>query len=152
MRWFVLWLFVATASWAVEPDEMLTDPALEAKAQALDEIIRCVKCRSESIASSNADWARDARLRVRELLDAGATEDDVLNVFVNAYGEVVLMRPTTKGANVALWLAAPFLLLLALFVSWRFIKSPRPVAEPLSPEERAELDDVMTTLRKHDDA
>lgn len=97
---------------AVEPGEMLDDPALEARAQALDDDLRCVKCRSESIASSNAEWASDARVKVRELLSEGATDAEVRDFFVARYGEYVLMTPTRHGANWILWGAGPLMLVL----------------------------------------
>jgi cytochrome c-type biogenesis protein CcmH len=148
MRPLILWLFMATTCWAVEPSEMLADTKLEATAQSLDDVIRCVKCRSESIASSNADWARDARLRVRELLSEGKSEEEVLEVFVRAYGEVVLMRPSKKGSNLALWLAAPALLLFALFISIRFMFSRKSVEKPLTKEEQVEIESVLASARR----
>lgn len=115
MRWILIFLIWTTAAVAVEPEEMLPDPVLEQRAQNLDALIRCVQCRSENIASSNADWARDARVLVREMIAAGATDQDVLDRFVRSYGEVVLMKPTMDGMNVLLWLAAPFLFVVTCF-------------------------------------
>lgn len=99
--------------WAVQPDEMLSDPALEARAQDLDHELRCVKCRSEAIASSNADWAADARRIVRELIAGGASDAEVKAYFVDRYGEYVLMEPNARGANWLLWAAGPLMLLIA---------------------------------------
>ena len=104
---------VASPALAVEPSEMLADPALEARAQALDAEIRCIKCQSEAIASSNAEWAADARIASRELIAAGKTDAEVLTFFVERYGEFVLMRPNASGANWLLWAAGPLMLLLA---------------------------------------
>lgn len=112
IRLAILLIVLGTAVWAVEPDEMLADPVLEARAQGLDDELRCVQCRSENIASSNAEWARDARVMVRELIGAGASDAEVRRFFVERYGEVVLMRPNAKGANLLLWAAAPLMLLL----------------------------------------
>ncbi|SOH93567.1 cytochrome c-type biogenesis protein CcmH [Monaibacterium marinum] len=126
---------------AVQPDEMLADPVLESRAQALDHELRCVLCRSESIASSNADWAADARVIVRELLTDGATDDEVKAFFVARYGDFVLMRPTISGVNIALWLAAPILFLIVLLVlAIRSRRRTAPVVAPLTAEEQTALD------------
>jgi len=110
---FALWAGVAMA---LEPSEMLDDPALEARARALDHELRCVKCQAEAIASSNADWARDARAKVRELIADGATDAEVKDYFLARYGEFVLMNPPATGWNLALWLAGPAFLLAGLGV------------------------------------
>lgn len=125
---------------AVQPDEMLSDPVLEARAQALDREIRCVLCRSESIASSNAAWASDARIIVRELLSGGASDAEVKDFFVARYGEFVMMRPRISGVNIALWLAGPLILLIVLAVLMLRRRRLTPeAAAPLSAEERAAL-------------
>jgi len=125
------------AAGAVQPDEMLSDPVLEQRAQALDHQLRCVLCRSESIASSNADWAADARVIVRELLTDGNTDQQVLDFFVARYGDFVLMTPPVSGVNVALWLAAPVLFLLVLlFMAMRFKNRDSAAPVPLTPDER----------------
>ncbi|MDJ1007281.1 MAG: cytochrome c-type biogenesis protein CcmH [Paracoccaceae bacterium] len=146
IRALLLVCLLASPAFAVEPDEMLADPALEARANALDDVIRCVQCRSEAIGSSNADWARDARLVVRELIADGASDEEVLAFFVERYGEVVLMRPTTTGANLVLWLAAPAMLLGAGIVALVYLRR-RSTAEPggaaLTPEEQARVDELL---------
>lgn len=118
-------LLLVPVAHAVQPGEMLDDPALEARAQALDEQLRCVKCRSESIASSNAPWASDARVRVRELIADGAGDQDVRDFFVARYGEYVLMRPKAEGANWLLWLAGPIMLLIAVAVAGVYLARRR---------------------------
>ncbi len=130
---------------AVEPDEMLSDPVLEARARALDADIRCVQCRSENIASSNADWARDARLIVRELIFAGAGDAEVLDFFVERYGERVLMNPRKDGANAILWAAGPVMLVLALLIGAFHLRRRRAGREPpsLTEAEQARLDDIL---------
>jgi len=146
IRAVLLFLLLALPAQAVEPDEMLADPVLEARADALDDELRCVQCRSEAIGSSNADWARDARLMVRELIAGGATDAEVLDFFVERYGgEVVLMRPRAEGANLVLWLAAPAMLLLAGAISITYLRR-RSVAAPddgLTTEEQARLDELL---------
>ena len=138
----ILALLWPLAAAAVQPDEMLADPVLEARAQALDHELRCVLCRSESIASSNADWASDARVIVRELLSEGASDAEVRDFFVARYGDYVLMKPRISGVNLALWLSGPLILLLALaaLVIRARRRTDAAVPEPLSPAERAALD------------
>ncbi|MEM9344471.1 MAG: cytochrome c-type biogenesis protein [Pseudomonadota bacterium] len=135
-------LLLASPLWAVEPHEMLDDPILEARAQALDDELRCVRCRSESIAFSQADWAADARVLVRELLTEGKSDQEVLDFFVARYGEFVLMRPPAKGGNLVLWLSAPALLLVGLGISVAYLRQrrqPPPAPEALSPEDAKRL-------------
>lgn len=138
-------VLLASPAIAVEPDEMLADPALEARAQALDEDIRCVQCQSENIASSNADWARDARLVLRELIVEGRSDAEIMQFFVERYGERVLMNPRRDGANAVLWLAGPAMLGLALLIGLAYLRRRR-VAEgptPLSAEEEARLKEIL---------
>ncbi len=97
---------------AVQPDEVLDDPALEERARDLSKGLRCLVCRNESIDDSNADLARDLRLLVRERLVAGDSNDEVIEFVVDRYGEFVLLKPTTTGANWLLWAAGPLMLLL----------------------------------------
>ena len=139
---FILML-VATPLWAVEPSEMLGDPTLEARAQALDEEIRCVQCQSENIASSNADWAKDARMMVRELISDGATDREVTSFFVERYGERVLMSPRRTGTNLVLWLAGPFMLFLALTGVALALRRKRLDPAPLSDADEARLREIL---------
>ncbi|MGB7320768.1 MAG: cytochrome c-type biogenesis protein, partial [Albidovulum sp.] len=92
---------------AVQPDEILPDPALEARARALSTGLRCLVCRNENIDESNADLARDLRLLVRERLVAGDSDTEVIAFLVERFGEYVLLTPTSGGANLILWLAGP---------------------------------------------
>ena len=115
-------LLLASPVWAVEPNEMLDDPLLESRAQVLDHELRCVQCRSEAIASSNAAWASDARIMVRELLSEGASDDEVKAFFVTRYGEVALMQPNAQGGNVLLWAAGPLMLLIAALLGWLYVR------------------------------
>lgn len=146
IRLALILVLLAAPAFAVEPDEMLDDPVLEARANALDDEIRCVQCRSENIASSNADWARDARLMVRALIADGASDAEVLDFFVDRYGDVVLMTPRAEGANLILWAAAPVMLLLALGGGVAYARgraaAPKP-ADGLSAEEEARLKELL---------
>jgi len=131
---------------AVNPDEVLADPALESRAREISAGLRCVVCRGENIDESNADIARDLRLLVRERLQEGETNDEVLKFVVDRYGEYVLMKPTTQGANVLLWWAGPILFLLAAGGAVVYLRrrslTPEPV-EALSDEEKSRLDELM---------
>lgn len=96
---------------AVEPDEILDDPVLEARARDLSKQLRCVVCQNQDIDSSNAGVARDLRLLVRERLVVGDTDAEVLAYIVERYGDYVLFRPPWKPTTYALWLG-PFVLLV----------------------------------------
>lgn len=142
----VLLLF-ASASWAeIRPDEIMSDPVQQRRAMALYENLRCVKCQSETIESSNADWANDARAVVRERLLAGDSDQDVLDFFHARYGDYVLMHTKFSGAGVLLWVAGPLLLLLGAGVAFGFIRG-RNVATPtsvgLNEDEKARLKDLL---------
>ncbi|EPX86296.1 Uncharacterized protein involved in biosynthesis of c-type cytochrome [Rubellimicrobium thermophilum DSM 16684] len=130
---------------AVEPDEILPDPALEARARAISEGLRCPVCRNESIDESHAPVARDIRLLVRERLLAGDSDREVTEAVVARYGEYVLLRPTAEGANLILWLAGPLFLLAGLGLGWSVIRarSRAGEAEPLTEAEKARLKDLL---------
>jgi len=97
---------------AVEPDEILADPALEARARAISAQVRCVVCQNESIDTSNAGIARDLRILIRERLTAGDTDRQILDFLVARYGDFVLLKPPFKPETYALWFA-PFLIMAA---------------------------------------
>ncbi len=99
------------ASHAVEPDEMLADPVLEARAREISKDLRCVVCQNQDIDSSNAGVARDLRLLVRERLVAGDTDQQVLDYIQARYGDFVLLKPPFKPETYTLWLT-PFVLVL----------------------------------------
>jgi cytochrome c-type biogenesis protein CcmH len=131
---------------ALSPDEILDDPALEARARAISEDLRCMVCRNESIDESNADLARDMRLLVRERLVAGDSDEEVVRYVVDRYGEYALLRPTVEGANLILWIAGPAMLVIALGIGGGYVWRRRraPAAEDgLSPEEEARLADLL---------
>ncbi|MFZ5961492.1 cytochrome c-type biogenesis protein [Thalassococcus sp. BH17M4-6] len=137
----------AGAAWAVLPDEVLDDPALEARARELSKGLRCLVCQNESIDESNASLARDLRLLVRERLVAGDSDEEVIDYIVERYGEFVLLNPTTGGANWLLWAAGPAMLLLALGVGVFYVRGrSSAVAETesgLSEAEQARLRDIL---------
>ena len=126
---------------ATEPDEVLSDPALEARARQLGAELRCVVCAGESIESSSAGVARDLRLLVRERLVAGDTDRAVLDYVAARYGESVLLRPRVGGHTLALWIM-PLALLVAGGVGAALIFRGRRGGEEaaLTEDEREALD------------
>ena len=141
----VLVLGAGPALGVLSPDDMLDDPALEARARALSVQLRCLVCQNQSIDDSDATLARDLRLLVRERLVAGDSDSQVLDFLVARYGEFVLMRPVLAPHTVLLW-ASPLLLLglgaLGLIV-W-FVRRRRLAAvDPLNDQERRELARIL---------
>lgn len=136
---------LATPALAVQPDEVLEDPALEARARDLSKELRCLVCRNESIDDSNAPLARDLRLLVRERLVAGDSDAEALAFITARYGEYVLLRPTMSGANLVLWLAGPVMLAagLAIGIGYTRRRRPDPGAKALSAEEKARLAAIL---------
>lgn len=139
-------LLIALPALAVQPDEVLSDPALEARAREISKVLRCPVCQGETIDESNAPISRDLRLYLRERLVAGDSDDAAVAAVVDRFGEYVLFQPPARGVNWLLYLAGPVMALLALLTGWRFIRSRRPAeerAETLSAEEKARLDQIM---------
>jgi cytochrome c-type biogenesis protein CcmH len=115
MRWLfliVLLTSIAAPAFAVEPDEMLSDPALEVRARALSKELRCMVCQNQSIDDSEAPLARDLRILVRERLQAGDSDRQVIDFLVARYGEFVLLRPRFSLHTALLWLAPAAALLV----------------------------------------
>ena len=143
------WSPVLTAH-AVEPDEMLKDPKLEARARKISQNLRCLVCQNESIDESNAQLARDIRLLLRERLKAGDTDQQAIQFLVDRYGEYVLLKPRFAPHTLFLWLG-PFLVLLAgLFAAFIYLRkrvatAPEATAAeaPLSDEERQRLQELL---------
>ena len=94
----------AVSAGAVNPDEMLDDPALEARAREISKGLRCLVCQNQSIDDSDADLARDLRVLVRERLVSGDSDGQVIDYVVSRYGDFVLLRPPFKATTYALWL------------------------------------------------
>lgn len=143
----VLLLAAAPMAFAVEPGEMLDDPALEARAREISKELRCLVCQNQSIDDSSADLARDLRLIVRQRLTAGDSDDQVLQYVTDRYGDFVLLRPPVKPATLALWLAPPLLLIAGAGLSLAYLRRRQRQsvedARPLSPEERQRLDALL---------
>lgn len=145
IRWLMLFLCLSTVpAFAVEPDEILSDPALEARARALSADIRCPVCQNENIDESNAQLARDLRIVLRERLVAGDSDQEAVDYLVRRYGEFILLNPTTNGVNLVLWLAAPVLLILALLIGWQAVRGrARAQVVPLDADEQKRLDEIL---------
>ncbi len=138
---------LAGALWAVNPDEVLDDPVLESRARDISQGLRCVVCQGENIDESNADIAGDMRRLVRERLLEGDSNQQVMDYMVERYGEFVLMRPTTEGANKLLWAAGPMLFLLALIIAGFYLRGRARAEEirvaKLDESERARLEELL---------
>ncbi len=150
MRGFVLAMMLAVALpvagpvLAVQPDEMLADPALEQRARALSKGLRCLVCRNENIDDSDAQLARDLRILLRERLVAGDTDAEAVAFLVDRYGEYVLLNPPATGANILLWIAGPMMLLAGAGIAFAtFRRRGTAAAEGLNAEEAARVAEIM---------
>ncbi|MBM3598406.1 MAG: cytochrome c-type biogenesis protein CcmH [Alphaproteobacteria bacterium] len=150
-RWLAMFGLVLSLSGlgsalAVEPDEVLKDPRLEARARALSQDIRCLVCQNQSIDDSNASLARDLRVIVRERLVAGDSDERIMEFLVARYGDFVRLSPPMKPATYALWFGpAAILVAGAVAVGVFFSRRRRAPAapEPLSADERRRLDALL---------
>lgn len=139
-------LLTQTLTWAVQPNEMLTDPVLEARARALSSELRCLVCQNESIDESNADLARDLRLLIRERIVQGQSNAQIRDFLVSRYGDFILLNPPFKPTTWLLWLSPVLILLLG---GWAMIMAAgrRPVPpSPLTAEEERQLDALKTIV------
>lgn len=145
LRCLLLALLLAGPVFAVQPDEVLSDPALESRARDISQDLRCPICQGENIDESNAAISRDLRLYVRERLVAGDSDREVIAAVTDRFGEFVLFDPPATGANLILWFAGPVMALLGLLLAWRFVRQRPAVAGPaeLNDEERARLNRIM---------
>ena len=143
MRAFLAALIVLLAAWpafAVNPDEILADPALEARARTISANLRCLVCQNQSIDDSDADLAKDLRIIVRERLTAGDTDEAAVKYIVDRYGEYVLLNPVIAPHTILLWIAAPVVLLIgavAVFVGTRRKRATAGPAELTDDEKKA---------------
>jgi cytochrome c-type biogenesis protein CcmH len=138
---------LALPALAVEPSEMLKDPALEARARDIGRNLRCVVCQNQSIDDSAAEVAHDMRRAVRDRLLAGDGDDKVYAFMVARYGDYVLLKPPFKPGTLVLWLGAPVLLLVAggalLLAARRRRAVPATPPPPLTEEERKRLQTLL---------
>jgi cytochrome c-type biogenesis protein CcmH len=128
---------------AVQPDEVLSDPALEARARSISEELRCLVCQNQSIDDSDAPLAKDLRLLVRERLKAGDSDQEIVDFVVARYGEFVLLKPRLSPHTLILWFATPILFGAALLLIWLAYRRRQSVAAeglaPLSAGEERRL-------------
>jgi cytochrome c-type biogenesis protein CcmH len=144
MRWLLalaLLFALSAPALAVRPDEILADPALEARARTISEGLRCLVCQNQSIDSSDADLAHDLRVIVRERLTAGDTDDQVRAFLVARYGEYVLLNPVLAPHTLLLWIAGPVVLVggavVVVFAARRKRKLVTGVSELTAEEAEA---------------
>jgi len=142
-------LMLPAAAQAVEPDEVLDDPKLEERAREISKGLRCVVCQNESIDESNADLAKDLRILVRDRLQAGDSNEQVVDYVVARYGEFVLMEPRFAPHTYLLWLTPLALLLFGLLLAVKVFRGRAARVEasapkPLSDTERKRLDSLLS--------
>jgi cytochrome c-type biogenesis protein CcmH len=136
----------AVPALAVQPDEVLGDATLEARARAISRDLRCMVCQNQSIDDSDAPLARDLRLLVRERLTKGDSDDQVMNFLVSRYGEFVLLKPPFEWHTAILWLTPAFALLagaIAMVAALRRRRVGVPGPAPLSADEERRLREVL---------
>jgi cytochrome c-type biogenesis protein CcmH len=139
-------LLAAAPALAVQPDEMLADPVLEARARAISKDIRCLVCQNQSIDDSEADLAHDLRVIVRERLVAGDTDQEVRDFLVARYGDFVLLDPPMKPKTYLLWFGPLVAFLLGAAAIWAYLRRRRAAGgppAPLSAEEQERLAAVL---------
>lgn len=137
---------LAGPAWAVNPDEKLADPNLEARAEKLSRELRCVVCQNQTIDDSDAPLAHDLRVILRERIAAGDTDEQAVNYLVARYGSFVQMQPPLRADTVLLWFGPVLMLLLGGVAAVVYVRghSPRRAA-PLSPAEEAEFAELIKT-------
>ena len=140
----------ATSALAVQPDEVLADPALEARARTLSGGLRCMVCQNQSIDDSDAPLAKDLRVLVRQRLVAGDSDGAVLDYLVSRYGQFVLLRPRLEWETLALW-GTP-VLLLALGAGFALAASRRSHRADVAPLSPAEEERLVAALNRHSQA
>ena len=136
---------LAPPAFAVEPSERLSDPALEARARALSEELRCLVCQNETIDESSAPLAHDLRVLLRERIAAGDTDAQALKFLTDRYGDFVLLKPPVEPATYLLWFGPIIVLLLAgggAFLYLRRRKTAAP-ATPLSAAEERRIEKLL---------
>lgn len=133
---------VMAPAYAVNPDEMLKDPQLEARAREISEGLRCLVCQNQSIDDSNAPLARDLRILVRERLSKGDSDKQVKSFLVDRYGEFVLLKPSFSSKNLLLWAFAPFVLIMGIMAIFLFYRRNRIIAQKAEVEGQSHLSEA----------
>ena len=139
-----------TIAWAVQPDEVLPDPALEGRAREISKDLRCLVCQNQSIDDSNAPLARDLRVLVRDRLKAGDSNDQVLHYVTDRYGDYVLLRPPFKATTLFLWIGPFVVLAIGAVGTAVYLRGRKGAAvavggdtAPLTEDERRRLDALL---------
>jgi cytochrome c-type biogenesis protein CcmH len=149
MRWFLVLVVVLTLSlappraMAVQPDEILSDSTLETRARALSKELRCMVCQNQSIDDSDAPLARDLRILVRERLQAGDTDQQVVDFLIARYGEFVLLRPQFSPRTAVLWLTPLGVLVIGALGLAMVSRRRAPSEANLTPQEQARLAEIL---------
>jgi cytochrome c-type biogenesis protein CcmH len=130
-------------AYAVQPDEQLADPALEARAREISGGLRCLVCQNQSIDDSDAPLARDLRLLVRERLTTGDSDDAVQNYLVARYGDFILLKPPFAGGTLLLWLTPALVLMVGALVAFVRFRRPVATAPTLSEGEEEKLAHIL---------
>jgi cytochrome c-type biogenesis protein CcmH len=141
-------LFWSGPLWAVQPDEMLSDPRLETRARAISQELRCMVCQNESIDESEAPLAHDLRVLVRQRIQAGDSDQQVIDFLVSRYGEFVLLKPPLSWHTVALWGLPPVVLLfgavmLVVAARRRKLAAPTGATANLTAAEEARVAELL---------
>ncbi len=144
-------LLCAGPSLAVDPKEQLNDPALELRAREISAGLRCLVCQNQSIDDSDAPLAKDLRVLVRQQLLKGESNAQVIDYLVARYGEFVLLKPRFRLSTALLWLAPILLVAGGIGLASRVLRRPqaesgggRPSGQPLTAEEKAELETLLS--------
>src|SRR5262245_38989257 len=149
---FLCWIGSAALAHAVQPDEIMADPAKEARARELSRELRCMVCQNQSIDDSEAPLARDLRLLVRERIAAGDSNSQVIDFLVARYGEFVLLKPRFERQTLLLWMLTPLALdaggLCLWFQMRRCARGSADVTPPLTPDEEARLSALISDEAK----
>ena len=135
-------LIAIPAAFAVQPDEVMSDPALEARARSLSSELRCLVCQNQSIDDSDASLAKDIRVLIRERIAKGESNEAVRDFLVSRYGDFILLKPPFKLETLLLWLSAPLTLLLGGLAIFAASRRKRAAVAPLSAEEEQRLAEI----------
>jgi cytochrome c-type biogenesis protein CcmH len=135
---------------AVEPNERLTDPALEARARSISGELRCLVCQNESIDESGADLAHDIRIFLRERLTAGDTDARAIQAVVSRYGAFILLKPPVEPATYVLWYCPPILVLAGLTGALFWLRRRQPIAADIAPLTQEETSRLAGLMRETD--
>lgn len=143
----IVLMLLPTSLWAVQPDEVLSDPVMEERAREISKGLRCPICQNESIDESHANISRDLRLLVRDRLVEGDSDQQVVDFIVERYGEFVLLKPTINGSNWLLWAAGPIMLIIAAMVGIFYVRGREaaraPQEDALTEQEAARLREIL---------